>query len=82
MGTFEKQVREILETRGPLPFPAVKLVCDRLFGAPRTRGSHLIYRTPWRGDPRINIQNRKGYVAFYQVRQVAQATVRLEELHD
>lgn len=82
MGTFEKQIREILEATGPLPFLPVKLVCDRLFGTPRTRGSHLIYRTPWRGDPRINIQNRKGYIAFYQVRQVAQAIVRLEELHD
>ena len=36
-------------------------VCDRFFGEPRQSGSsHRIYKTPWQGDPRINIQNYKG----------------------
>jgi len=36
-------------------------VCDRYFGVPRRGGtSHRVYRTPWPGDPRVNIRNKKG----------------------
>lgn len=63
----------------PVLFREVKQVCDQLFGEPRVRGSHHIYRTPWQGDPRINIQNRRGYVAAYQVKQVLKAVARMEE---
>lgn len=32
-------------------------ICDYYFGKPRQNGtSHVIYKTPWRGDPRINLQ--------------------------
>lgn len=82
MGAIEKSIQKIKAAENPLPFNEVKRVCDHLFGAPRIRGSHLIYRTPWRGDPRINIQNRGGQVALYQVKQVAKAIARLEEEHD
>jgi hypothetical protein len=30
-------------------------VCVKYFGNPRIRGSHHIFKTPWRGDPGINI---------------------------
>jgi hypothetical protein len=54
-------------------------VCDHYFGAPRRGGtSHRVYRTPWPGDPRVNIQNRKGKARAYQVRQVLKAIARLE----
>lgn len=54
-------------------------VCDYFFGEPRQRGSsHRIYKTPWRGDPRINIQNSKGKAKAYQVKQVLLAIERLE----
>ena len=52
-------------------------ICDYYFGKPRTTGSHYIYKTPWQGDPRINIQNENGKA--YQVRQVLKAIHRLEE---
>ena len=36
-------------------------VCDRHFGIPRQGGSsHRVYKMPWAGDPRVNIQNDKG----------------------
>jgi hypothetical protein len=55
-------------------------VCDYYFGEPRQIGSsHRIYKTPWRGDPRINIQNDKGKAKFYQVNQVLMAIKKLEE---
>ena len=60
-------------------FADLARICDRYFGAPRRRGgSHLVYRTPWRGVPRVNIQNDNGMAKVYQVRQVARAIEKLE----
>jgi hypothetical protein len=54
-------------------------VCDHYFGLPRQKGSsHRIYRTPWPGDPRINIQSYKGKAKAYQVRQVLLAIENME----
>jgi hypothetical protein len=54
-------------------------VCDQFFGRPRQSGSsHRIYKTPWQGDPRINIQNQKGKAKAYQVKQALLAIERLE----
>jgi len=54
-------------------------VCNQYFGEARQMGSsHRVYRTPWQGDPRVNIQNAKGKAKPYQVRQVLQAIQRLE----
>jgi hypothetical protein len=55
-------------------------VCDHYFGKARQTGSsHRVYKTPWTGDPRVNIQNDKGMAKAYQVRQVLRAIERLEE---
>jgi len=57
-------------------------VCDHYFGKPRQGGSsHRVYRTPWQGDPRVNIQSKKGKARAYQVRQVLKAIERLELEH-
>lgn len=57
-------------------------VCDHYFGEPRQRGSsHRVYKTPWQGDPRINIQNDKGKAKAYQVKQVLLAIEKLEVEH-
>jgi hypothetical protein len=57
-------------------------VCENYFGKPRNRGSsHKIYKTPWQGDPRINIQNNKGKAKAYQVKQVLLALEKLELKH-
>ena len=54
-------------------------VCDHFFGAARQSGSsHRVYKTPWLGDPRVNIQNDHGKAKAYQVRQVLKAIDRLE----
>lgn len=54
-------------------------VCDYYFGEARQSGSsHRIYKMPWQGDPRVNIQNNKGKAKAYQVRQVIKAIERLE----
>jgi predicted RNA binding protein YcfA (HicA-like mRNA interferase family) len=51
-------------------------ICDKYFGEPRQKGSHRIYKTPWRGDPRINVKDDKGKAKPY--RQVLKAIGRLE----
>ena len=58
-------------------------VCDFYFGAARQTGSsHRVYKTPWQGDPRVNIQERQGKAKPYQVRQILKAIERLEADHD
>lgn len=55
-------------------------VCEHYFGAPRQDGSsHKIYKTPWQGDPRVNVQSDKGKAKAYQVRQVLKAIDKFEE---
>jgi hypothetical protein len=57
-------------------------VCENFFGKPRkSASSHRVYRTPWQGDPRINIQNYKGKAKAYQVKQVLLALEKLEVGH-
>jgi hypothetical protein len=54
-------------------------VCENFFGKPRkSASSHRTYKTPWQGDPRINIQNHKGKAKAYQVKQVLLALEKLE----
>ena len=60
-------------------FNDLSKVCENFFGSPRQFGfSHKVFKTPWQGDPRVNIQNAKGKAKPYQVRQVLQAIDRLE----
>jgi hypothetical protein len=57
-------------------------VCEFYFGEARQDGnSHRVYKTPWRGDPRVNIQDNKGKAKAYQVKQVLRAIERLEVEH-
>ena len=76
-------VQDILERmkRNPkgIRFTDLCKVCDHFFGKPRKSGtSHRVYRTPWPGDPRVNIQNSRGKAKAYQVRQVLLAIEKLE----
>ena len=71
-------VRMRLNPKG-VSFTDLCKVCDKYFGKPRQSGSsHRVYKTPWQGDPRVNIQNAGGKAKPYQVRQVLAAIDRLE----
>jgi hypothetical protein len=61
-------------------FDDLAKVCADRFSEPRQDGtSHKVYKTPWQGDPRVNIQRGKdGNAKAYQVRQVLDAIARLE----
>ena len=54
-------------------------ICIKYFGQPRITGSHHIFKTPWKGDPRINIQKDGKMAKPYQVKNVLKAIYRLEE---
>ncbi|MCK4762222.1 MAG: toxin HicA [Candidatus Aminicenantes bacterium] len=57
-------------------------ICEFYFGEARQSGSsHRVYKTPWRGDPRVNVQNNKGKAKVYQVKQVLMAVEKLEVDH-
>ena len=63
-------------------FSDLSTVCIYYFGQARQKdGSHHVYKTPWQGDPRINIQNHKGKAKAYQVKQVLLAIEKLEVEH-
>jgi hypothetical protein len=77
----EKILRQMRDQPAAVRFADLKSVCDAYFGKPRQAGSsHIIYKTPWPGDPRVNIQNAKGKAKPYQVRQVLWAIEQLEQL--
>ena len=60
-------------------FTDLKKVCEALFGSPKQNStSHCVFKTPWAGDPRVNIQSTKGMAKAYQVKQVLLAIDRLE----
>jgi hypothetical protein len=77
------KVDQILEQmrQGPdgIRFADLCRVCDHFFGEARQRkSSHRVYKTPWQGDPRVNIQNAKGKAKAYQVKQILKAIERLD----
>jgi hypothetical protein len=64
-------------------FRDIQKVCEFYFGEARQKSSsHCIYKTPWQGDPRVNIQNDKGMAKAYQVRQVLRAIDKQEAQSD
>lgn len=79
MAQIADLVAEMRRNPKGIRFPDLCRVCDFYFGAARqSSGSHRVYKTPWVGDPRVNIQNEKGMAKSYQVRQVLKAIERLE----
>lgn len=40
-----------------------------------------MYKTPWQGDPRVNIQNHKGRAKASKVKQVLRAIEKMEVDH-
>jgi len=54
--------------------------CEHHFGPPRTSGrSNAVFKTPWSGVPRVNIQNDHGKAKSYQVHQVLAAIDKKED---
>lgn len=79
MATIDKIVAAMRRSPKGVRFTDLCKVCDHYFGEARqTSGSHRIYKMPWPGDPRVNIQDDHGKAKAYQVRQVLKAIDKLE----
>jgi len=77
---IEKILLKMRERPKGIRYVDLSKICDHYFGSPRQAGtSHRVYKTPWPGDPRINIQNDHGMAKAYQVKQVLVAIARLED---
>lgn len=74
------QIVDELRNSTNVRFSRLISICQHYFGNPRITGSHHIFRTPWPGDPRINLQKGKaGKAKPYQIQQVIRAIERLLE---
>ena len=79
MNKLDKVLEQMRQEPANVGFDDLMKVCQVFFGKPRQRGgSHAIFKTPWPGDPRVNIQNAQGKAKPYQVRQVLQALDKLK----
>ena len=79
MPRIEDIVAQMRASPTGIRFAELCRVCGHYFGDPRQTGtSHRIYKTPWQGDPRVNIQDNRGKAKAYQVKQVLKAIERLE----
>jgi hypothetical protein len=79
MASIEDILAKMRRNPKGIRFNELSKVCKHYFGKPRMSGtSHRVYRTPWAGDPRVNIQSSRGKAKAYQVRQVLLAIDRLE----
>ena len=76
---MDKALAKLRRSPRNVRFADLRKVCEQYFGEPRQSGSHLFYKTPWQGDPLVNIQPIRGMGKPYQVRQVLKAIDKLEE---
>jgi hypothetical protein len=75
----KKTLEDIRRSPKNVRFADLYKLCVEYFGEPRQRGtSHAVFKTPWPGDPRVNIQDDKGKAKAYQVRQVLKAIDKLK----
>jgi len=79
MDSIGDVIKELERSPSDVRFTDLCKICDYFFGEARQKGSsHHVYKTPWQGDPRVNIQEKNGKGKTYQVRQVIKALKRLE----
>lgn len=72
----------VLDNTKNISFNDLLNLCRRYFGEPRIAGSHHIFKTPWFGDPRINLQRDGKMAKPYQVIQVKKAIEKMEKSHE
>jgi hypothetical protein len=77
-----KLLAKMRESPTNVSYSELHSVCCHYFGNPRQEGtSHAVFKTPWPGDPRVNIQKgRSGEAKLYQLKQVLAAIDTLLQL--
>lgn len=83
MADIDKILAQMKAAPTGVRFLDLRRVCEHFFGPARQSDtSHAVFKTPWPGDPRVNIQGDKGKAKAYQVRQVLEAIAKLKEQRD
>ena len=72
--------KKILSNPKNVKFYDLFSLCQKYFGNPRFSGSHHIFKMPWKGDQRINIQKDGKMAKPYQVKMVQKAILKKEAL--
>jgi hypothetical protein len=70
---MKDEIEKLESAPSGIRFSYLVKVCEQYFGKPRITGSHHIFKTPWQGDPRINIQKAGNKAKPYPVEQVIEA---------
>jgi len=79
MSELTKILRKMKVNPKGVRFTDLRKICEYYFGKPRqVSSSHCVFKTPWPGDPRVNIQSKNGKAKPYQVRQVLHALRKFE----
>ena len=71
---------EFLLNEKNIRFADLLKICKDNFGDYRICGSHYIFKTPWKGFPKVNLQKIGKDAKPYQVKQVKAALAKLNEL--
>lgn len=80
MEKVHELIGRMKENQTDVRFSDLARVCVYFFGEPRQSGtSHLVFKTPWPGNPRVNIQNKRGTAKSYQIKQVLRAIEKLSD---
>jgi hypothetical protein len=75
--SIDELLAEMKENPAGVRFADACKVADNFFGAPtRNASSHRVWKMPWPGNPRVNMQDDKGKAKAYQVRQLLEAVER------
>jgi hypothetical protein len=76
---FDSILASMRENPANIRFADECKVAEYFFGKPRQSGSsHCVWKMPWPGDPRVNMQNDHGKAKRYQVEQLLTAIDRLQ----
>jgi hypothetical protein len=79
MASIEDIEAEMRRNPKGITFSDAVKVATHHFGKHRGKGSHHIFKTPWPGDPRVNLQDKNGKAKAYQVKQLLEAIEKLKQ---
>jgi hypothetical protein len=81
---IDKDIEFLSSNPKNIKFDELFNICKKYFGKPRNSGSsHFIFKTPWPGDPRINLQRdkkNKKMAKVYQVRDVISSLEKIKTI--
>jgi hypothetical protein len=75
--TIDDALAELNMTKN-VRFTRLVTIATAFFGEPRIHGSHHFFRTPWEGQPLVNLQPDGKGAKPYQVKQVVKALDKLK----